>query len=185
MPLPSDNIIAELNALITEQTRQNFLAKYGAMQSLSPDAMFNAVGEQIVNPYELQNTTRAMEEYDRNFARGGGYRSRGLQAQRDAQVGNLDKARQETINQFIQSQKDLFSKWYTQEMYNYQTSKAPSTYTLNKFGITNPAGGTTDYSVSPTAPKYEYKTPYNAQSIFKYGGYTSPSSMYNMPTPVV
>jgi hypothetical protein len=77
MALPSDTIIDELNKLITDQTRQNFINKYGTMESLMPTAMFNALGEQMVNPYELQNATRAMEEYDRNFARMGGYRSEG------------------------------------------------------------------------------------------------------------
>jgi len=184
MTLPSDTYIAELDKLITDQTRQNFLAKYGTMQSLRPDAMFNALGEQMVNPTALQNATQAMADYDRVFARGGGYRSRGLQAKRDVYLTDIDKKRQETINQFIESQKDLFNKWYTKEMYNYQTSKVPSQYTLGKFGITN-AGGTTDsYTVQPNQPKYEYKTPYNAQNIFKYGGYAKPRSLYNMPTPI-
>jgi len=184
MALPSDTIIDELNKLITGQTRQNFINKYGTMESLMPTAMFNALGEQMVNPYKLQNATRAMEEYDRNFARMGGYRSRGLQAMRDAQIRSVDKARQEAINQFIQSQKDLFSKWYTQEMYNYQTSKVPDQYTLSKFGIENPNGETQEYTVSPNATQYKYTTPYNASSIFRYGGYSKPVSMYNMPTPI-
>lgn len=184
MALPSQDIAAALAAQITEQTRQNFLSKYGSMEDLMPEAMFHAVGEQMVNPYELQNATRALEEYDRAFARGGGYRSRGLQAQRDARIREIDNARQEAINQYIQSQKDLFGRWYTQEMYNYQTSKAPSAYTLSKFGIGMPEGQTQDYTVSPTAPQYKYVTPYNAQSIFKYGGYTRPEKLYNMPVPV-
>jgi hypothetical protein len=184
MALPSDTIIDEITKLITDQTRQNFINKYGTMESLMPTAMFIALGEQMNNPYELQNATRAMEEYDRNFARMGGYRSRGLQAMRDAQIRSVDKARQEAINQFIQSQKDFFSKWYTQEMYNYQTSKAPDQYTLSKFGITNPNGETQEYTVSPNATQYKYTTPYNASSIFRYGGYSKPTSLYNMPTPI-
>lgn len=181
---PSDTIIANLEKLITDQTRQNFLAKYGTMQSLRPDAMFNALGEQMVNPNALQNATQAMADYDRNFARGGGYRSRGLQAKRGSYITDMDTKRQETINQFIESQKDLFNKWYTKEMYNYQTSQVPSQYTLGKFGITN-AGGTTDnYTADPNAPKFQYKTPYNAQKIFQYGGYAKPKSLYNMPTPI-
>ena len=139
---PSTTVGNILAATVEDPTRQNCIKKYGTMESLMPTAMFNALGEQMVNPYELQNATRAMEEYDRNFARMGGYRSRGLQAMRDAQIRSVDKARQEAINQFIQSQKDLFSKWYTQEMYNYQTSKVPDQYTLSKFGIENPSGET-------------------------------------------
>lgn len=184
MALPSDEIIAQLNSLITEQARQNFIAKYGAMTDLRPDAMFRALGDQMVNPSGLQNATQAMAQYDRNFARGGGYRSRGLQAQRDVYLTDVDKKRQETINQFMESQKDLFNKWYTQEMYNYQTSKAPSQYTLSKFGLSNTAGLPQEYTASKTAPKYQYKTPYNAQSIFQYGGYAKPDRLYNMPTPI-
>ena len=181
---PSTTVGNILAATVEDPTRQNFIKKYGTMESLMPTAMFNALGEQMVNPYELQNATRAMEEYDRNFARMGGYRSRGLQAMRDAQIRSVDKARQEAINQFIQSQKDLFSKWYTQEMYNYQTSKVPDQYTLSKFGIENPSGETQEYTVSPNATQYKYTTPYNASSIFRYGGYSKPVSMYNMPTPI-
>ena len=69
-------------------------------------------------------------------------------------------------------------------MYNYQTSKVPSQYTLGKFGITNPGGTAQEYTVGPNQQKFAYKTPYNSQSIFKYGGYTRPEKLYSTPTPI-
>lgn len=177
MALPSE----DLEKLITDQTRQNFINKYGSLLDLRPDAMFGAVSDQMVNPTYLQKTSDAMSEYDRAFARAGGSRSRGLQAKRAGYMTDLDLKRKEAVNQYMESQKDLFNKWYTQEMYNYQTSKAPSAYTLSKYGLGQDTG-IPDYTVSKTAPRYEYKTPYDVSSIFKYGGYSKPRELYGKPT---
>lgn len=177
MALPSEDI----EKLITDQTRQNFINKYGSLLSLRPDAQFSALSDQMVNPTYLQKTSDAMSEYDRTFARGGGSRSRGLQAKRAGYLADIDLKRKEAVNQYMESQKDLFNKWYTQEMYNYQTSRAPTDYTLSKFGLGNNTG-IPDYTVSKTAPRYEYNTPYNANDMFKYGGYTKPRELYGRPT---
>lgn len=183
MALPSDEVIAGLEKLITDQTRKNFINKYGSLLSLRPDAMFSALSDQMVNPDYLQKTTNAMSDYDRVFSRGGGYLSRGLQAKRGDYLSELDLKRREAINQYMESQKDLFNKWYTQEMYNYQTSEAPSQYTLSNFGLENP-NLPKDYTVGSNTAKYKYNTPYIARDIFKYGGYANPKKLYSSPVPI-
>lgn len=183
----------EIKGLITDQTKINFANKYGyeedyidvngnLIRGLRPDAQFSALADQMNNPDYLQKTSDAMSEYDRTFARAGGSRSRGLQAKRAGYLTELDLKRKQAVNQYMESQKDLFNKWYNEQMFAYQKSSAPSEFQLAQYGLGGGAGAPQNYTVNKTAPKYEYKTPYNASSMFKYGGYTRPKELYGRPT---
>ena len=193
MASPSQDIANELARLITDQTRKSFLKKYGAesdyydesgklIQGLRPDEMFSAVGEERVNPEQLRTATSSILAYDRNFNRGGGYLSGRMKADRSAYVAGLERARKEAVNQYTESQKDLFNRWYNQEMYNYQTSEAPSEYQLNKFGIQLPtAMPEGQYKLGQ---EFSYKPAFEMTDLFRYGGYRAAPTMFNLPTPV-
>lgn len=177
---PSQSIGKTIAEPIWDPTRQNFIDKYGLEEALRPDAMFHAVAEEQVNPEQMRLMSEAMEAYDRRFNLMGGYLSAGLQAQRNSYVDALERSRKEAINEYIQSQNQLFNKWYNQEMQRFMESKAPSDYTLQQYAVPTVAGGT------PYKPgtKYEYTPALDATNIFRYGGYSAPAAMYNAPTPV-
>jgi len=142
--------------------------------------MFHAVGEEQVNPEQMRLMSERMRGYDRGFNLRGGYLSAGLQSQRSSYVDALERSRKEAVNEFVQSQNQLFNTWYNQEMQRFMESKAPSDYQLQQYGVQTP-GSMTDYK---PGTRYEYTPALDATNIFRYGGYSAPAAMYNTPTPI-
>lgn len=181
---PSEDIGGGIASAVEDPTRESFIAKYGEETDLRPDAMFSAVAEERVNPEQLRIAAQAMKDLDWQRAIGGsGGRVSGstLVARQNA-LNQLERQRKEAVNQYAQTQKELFNTWYNKEMNAYMTSKAPSTYQLNKFGIETPwAEGTTEVD---TGTKYEYNPAFDMRNVFRLGGYSRPATMYNMPTPI-
>lgn len=177
---PSVQIGQTLAAPIAQMTRENFINKYGPEDALRPDAMFSAVAEERVNPEMLRQATQSVLGYDRAFNAGGGYLSGRMQLDRQGYIDNLERARKEATNQYVQSQNQLFNTWYNKEMESYMNSKAPDEYTMKEYGIDVPST-LPEYDSSK---KYEYQPSMNISDIFKYGGYRAPASMFNMPTVV-
>lgn len=178
--VPSQQIGTTLAEPVSQMTRDNFIKKYGTEDVLRPDAIFRAVAEERVNPEMLREATAGVVDYDRAFNRGGGYLSGRMQLARQGYINSLERARKEAYNTYIQSQNQLFNEWYNKEMEQYMNSKAPSEYTMKSFGVEVPST-LPEYD---SGKQYEYTPAMDISSLFKYGGYAAPASMYNMPTVV-
>lgn len=177
---PSQEIVKTIAEPIDTTTRETFLENYGTQEALRPDAMFHAFAEERVNPEQMRIMSDAMATYDRRFNLMGGYASAGLQAERASYLAALERARKEEINKFIKDQEAQFNNWYLQELDRYMKSEAPTDFQLGKFGVELPS---TVKEYNPTT-KYTYTPAVNGMDIFKYGGYSSPISLYNVPTPI-
>jgi hypothetical protein len=177
--LPSDEIIKTTTKGV-ETNREPFTERYGTLEELMPTAMFQAVGEERVNPEEMRKATEQVIGYDRGFGARGGYMSSALQQDRQNFLNELERARKTAVNSYVENQKQQYSDWYNQQVKNYQTSEAPTDFQLGKFGIEVPTGMET---YSPDV-RFEYRPAMDFSKVFRYGGYSAPNSMFNMPTPI-
>ena len=181
---PSTTVGNTIAGTIEDPTRENFIAKYGTEEDLRPDAMFSAVAEERVNPEQLRLAAQQIKglDWQRAIGGSGGRVSGSTMAARQNALAQMERQRREAVNQYTQSQKDLFNTWYNKEMNAYMTSQAPSAYTLGKYGLEMPgAEGMVDYD---TSQRYEYNPAFDLQNVFRLGGYSRPATMYNMPTPI-
>lgn len=169
---PSQQTGAKYANKVEDPTRQGFEKKFGLEGELRPDESFMQFAEQQVNPEALRQAQEQVRGFDWSAAISGASASGMNNLSRGNLINNLDRQRQTQINQFVGSQKDLFSNWYNKELNSYMTAKNPSKYQLGKYGIN--VGGATQ-NVTPNKNQYTYQSPINYQNQFAYGGY------YNKP----
>jgi LysM repeat protein len=194
--VPSAGIGTTIAATVEDPTRENFIRKYGneqdtrdeagnIIQGLRPDEMIQAVSEENVNPEQFRIASQYIKDLDwqRAISGSGGRVSGSTLWARQNALNKLERQRKEAVNQYTQTQNDLFSNWYNQEMEYYMKSKAPSAYQLNKFGIDTPWADNFSGDMS-LRRAYEYKPALDITKSFNLGGYSRPATMYNMPTPL-
>jgi hypothetical protein len=122
-----------------------------------------------------------MSGLDWNNALTGAYRSGQVGLGRENVLSGLERNRKEAVNTYVENQKNLFNEWYNNQMENYQNSAAPDAFTLGGYGID--LGNGNVYNVdTANRTKYTYNPAFSLTDLFKYGGYSAPTSMYNMPT---
>ena len=191
---PSTGIGTTIAAAVEDPTRENFIKKYGReedyidaegnlVQGLRPDEMFMAAGEERVNPEQMRIASQQMKNMDwqRAIGGGGGRVSGSTLLARQNAMNQLERQRKEAVNEYVQSQNQLYNTWYNTEMANYMKSKAPSAYQMNKFGVEMPTF-TSPTGATPTS--YGYTPAVDFTKTFNLGGYSRPAVMYNQPTPV-
>lgn len=179
---PSVNTGNTIAAAVEGGDKESFYKKYGTLEELTPTAMFQAFGEERVNPDQLRQAVTSMEDYDRSFAAGGGYMSGKMQSRRQDYINSLEQARKTAVEQYVQQQKNNYTDWYTQQLKNYTTAKNPTDFQLDAYGIELPS--TYNQETYKPETQYSYTSPFQMTDLFKYGGYSAPTAMYGMPTPV-
>jgi hypothetical protein len=180
--LPSTDVGEGVADTIEGGDKESFYKKYGTLEELTPTAMFQAFGEERINPDQLRQAVSGVIDYDRNFAAGGGYMSGRMQADRQAYINSLERARKTAVEQYVQQQKSNYADWYNQQLKNYTTAKNPTDFQLDAYGIELPS--TYNQETYKPDTQYSYTSPFQMTDLFKYGGYSAPSAMYGMPTPV-
>jgi len=167
---PSQQVGASYASKVEDPTRQTFINKYGSEADLRPDESFQQFAEQQVNPYMIEQAQKQVRGFDWSSAISGASASGMNQVTRSDLVNQLNSDRLNQINNYINTQNDLFSNWYNKELDAYGKAKNPSKYQLGKFGIN--VGGTTQ-NLTPTKTQYSYQSPVNYQNMFGYGNYYS------------
>jgi LysM repeat protein len=180
--LPSTETGKTTAAAVKGGDKESFYKKYGTLEELTPTAMFQAFGEERINPDQLRQAVSGVIDYDRSFAAGGGYMSGRMQADRQAYINSLERARKTAVDQYVQQQKKQYADWYGQQLKNYTTAKNPTDFQLDAYGIELPS--TYNQETYKPETQYSYTSPFQMTDLFKYGGYSAPSAMYGMPTPI-
>lgn len=159
---------------VPDQSREGFEKKYGLERDLRPEAAFQQIAEEQVNPEQLRIARNSINAYDMGMSQSGAWRTGGAMRQRVDLLNQLERQRKEAVNAFIEPQRELFNQWYNKELEAYGKSKTPNTYTLSKFGIDIP--GVSQQTITP-GEKYSYATPFDYKKVFGYGAYGG-----NIPT---
>lgn len=164
-------------------SRAGFEKKYGTEQQLRPEAAFLQVAEQQVNPEAIRNARKQVGAYDMGLSQSGAYRTGAGMKERQGVVDQLERERKTMVNQYLQQQNDLFSRWYNKELEAYGTSKNPTKFTLSKFGVNIPGLDQTQYTPKKNSG-YNYNTPFQYNNMFGYGAYGNNAvPMYGTITP--
>jgi len=180
--------VAESIAKQVGPTKEAFYKRFGTEQELIPTASLQQFAAEQVNPEAFRQAVTQTRDYDWQAAQKGLMRSGYGMTQREALLDELERSRREQVEQYMTTQKDLFTDWYGQQMRQYMESEDPSGYQLEAAGL----GGAFEnlgWTNQPSVPTTQYQyNPLDMRDYFRLGGRSGysarPTNLYGTITPI-